>query len=127
MRKFSSKASKKMRNHLNAIRNITAAQIACDETKAQIIKEKINPCNAMLFTFSVLISGNSFSSSTEFCSYLGVDTPSEKTFYQCQKKISICVTRLIRKKMSAYQREVLSRKKKFIERSAKIYLPKVFT
>ena len=68
MRKFGSRASRKMRKHLNDIRNLAAMQIACDETKGQINKEKSISCNGMLFTFSVLITGNTFSSSSEFSS-----------------------------------------------------------
>ena len=48
MRKFGSKASRKMRKHLNDIRNFAAMQLACDETKGQINKEKSISCNGML-------------------------------------------------------------------------------
>ena len=45
MRKF---GSRKMRKHLNDTRNLAAMQLACDETKGQINKEKSISCNGML-------------------------------------------------------------------------------
>lgn len=89
MRNFHSHASRKRIQQLRDIRQLVGINIP----KQTIIKH-LHPMvtndlyisNGMIFTFTVLVTGITYNSMSEFCTYMGIDFPSQKTFYKCQKK-----------------------------------------
>ena len=114
MRKYSSHASRKRKDHLHEIRQLVGLSMAREASVKQILPNKhedLQFTNGMLFTFSVLVTGMSYTSSSEFCTYMGIECPSQNTFYKCQKRFSLCVDKLLNQRMTAYQKEVLKRKK----------------
>ena len=70
--------------------------------------------DALRFAFAVLVTGSSYSQSSEFEMILGHDPPKEDVFYHKQKVIEAAVAELLQEKLSNYQNQVIKEGKKFV-------------
>ena len=117
MSTFRGKISRKQKNHMLEMNRLAKLKHAENTSAHKLATQKnTSTCNTynLLFTFSVLVTGGTFTTLSDFCTYMNFEYPKEDAFYKCQKKIAASIDKLLNKKMQKYQKEVIGRGKPFI-------------